>query len=189
MRQVCFCLADVARATYFCRSHALRDGPFHASPLRIFRLVLLGLLALAASKQCFVLRLRAYGDGAAWGSCLRTLFYRWADLAVGHRERDRDDVVLAFVYRWRPTVAMLAHWAYSVLLFPVDGNVSGGEPRFIFCLPVVIASGWADTLDIVRGCAAHQQDCVHLPGVGNVLFRQQLHFSQRGVNGFGDCIV
>jgi hypothetical protein len=95
-------------------------------------------------------------------------------LTVFGREFDFDDLVGSVVDRWGPAEAFVSLWASGPLVFPIDEEVIGIEASLLIGLPLMIPARWTHQVDLVILLTLDQQLGIHIAGIGNMLFWQQV---------------
>lgn len=87
------------------------------------------------------------------------------------REFNLDDLVGSVVDRWGPATADVSLWACGLLVFPIDEKVIGIEACLLIGLPLMIAAGRTDQIDLVVLLTLEQQFGIHVACIHHMLLR------------------
>ncbi len=87
------------------------------------------------------------------------------------REFNLDDFVGAVVDGWGPATAGVSLWTDCLLAFPIDQKVIGIEAFLLTRLPVIIAAGWPNQVDLIGLLTLDKQLGIHIAGMHNMLLR------------------
>ena len=92
-----------------------------------------------------------------------------ASLTIFGGEADFDALVFLVVDGGSPTDAGVSLRAESLSLLPIDGKVTGIETRLLSRLPSAVLPGWSYQINLVVLLALHQEWCVYIARIHNVL--------------------
>ena len=90
------------------------------------------------------------------------------------REFNLDDLVGSVVDGWSPTTADVPLWACGLLVVPIDEKMISIEALLLIGLPLMIAAGRTDQIDLVVLLTLEQQFGIHVAGIHNMLILPSL---------------
>jgi hypothetical protein len=93
-----------------------------------------------------------------------------------------DDLVGSVVDRRGPAEAFVSLWACGLLVFPVDAKMISIEALLLIGLPLMIAAGRTDQIDLVVLLTLEQQFSIHVACIHHMLLREQIFALETFVN-------
>src|SRR5260221_10602025 len=183
-------LPDIPGAAQTLRANPLGNGALNTRSLGIDLGKFLGRFPLSPLFQGEVLLLRTNRDGATrMANGVRTQRARRAPLAVCCRELDLDHLVCPVVNGRSPTAADASLRAGCLLVFPIDEKVISIEAGLLTGLPLMVPAGWTHQVNLVVLLALHQEWCVYIARIHNVLSGQERFAFKLGMNGCRHGII
>jgi hypothetical protein len=87
------------------------------------------------------------------------------------REFNLEDLVGSVVDGWGPTTADVPLWACGLLVVPIDEKMISIEALLLIGLPLMIAAGRTDQIDVVVLLTLEQHFGIHVASIHNMLLR------------------
>jgi hypothetical protein len=133
-----FGLSPIAGSTQPESADSLRHRAFNTGSCSILFGKLLAGFSYTGRLQREIFLLWPNRQGPAWLSCVCTLLSALTRATISGSKFDLDNIPLTTVFSWRPTHAATLLWANSLLLLPIDLEVTCREAFLLVGLPMII---------------------------------------------------